>query len=73
MSTSGSIEEHPEYKIIVKANSLTVDIDNEIMLVHKVQSFIFRMLQWMLLHARIYQELHAMDLLFDSPLHLLMA
>lgn len=32
----GPIEEDPEYKIIVTANNLSVDIDNEILIIHKV-------------------------------------
>ena len=35
----GPVEEDPEYKLIVHANNLTVDIDNEIMVVHKVNIF----------------------------------
>ncbi|OZJ05704.1 hypothetical protein BZG36_01452 [Bifiguratus adelaidae] len=31
----GPTEEDPEYQLIVKANALTVDIDNEILIVHK--------------------------------------
>ncbi|CAG8501013.1 4626_t:CDS:10 [Ambispora gerdemannii] len=31
----GPVEEDPEYKLIVQANNLTVDIDNEILIVHK--------------------------------------
>ncbi|UZO26359.1 uncharacterized protein OCT59_018593 [Rhizophagus irregularis] len=31
----GPVEEDPEYKLIVQANNLTVDIDNEILVVHK--------------------------------------
>ncbi|CAG8725369.1 14613_t:CDS:2, partial [Funneliformis mosseae] len=30
----GPVVEDPEYKLIVQANNLTVDIDNEILLVH---------------------------------------
>jgi hypothetical protein len=32
----GSIEEHPEYEIIVKSNNLITDLDNEILAVNKV-------------------------------------
>jgi U4/U6 small nuclear ribonucleoprotein PRP31 len=31
----GTVEEDPEYKLIVEANSLTVEIDNEINIIHK--------------------------------------
>ncbi|KAF0540266.1 Nop domain-containing protein [Gigaspora margarita] len=31
----GPVEEDPEYKLIVQANNLTVDIDSEILVVHK--------------------------------------
>jgi hypothetical protein len=34
----GPVEEDPEYKLIVQANNLTVDIDSEILVVHKVTS-----------------------------------
>lgn len=36
----GPVEEDPEYKLIVQANNLTVDIDNEILVVHKVKDFV---------------------------------
>lgn len=29
--------DNPEYALIVKANNLSVDIDNEILIVHKVR------------------------------------
>ncbi|EPQ28795.1 uncharacterized protein PFL1_03598 [Pseudozyma flocculosa PF-1] len=32
---AGVLEESPEYELIVKANNLAVDVDNEVMLVHK--------------------------------------
>ena len=31
---SGPVDEDPEYKLIVDCNALTVDIDNEVVLVH---------------------------------------
>ena len=31
---------NPEYNIIVQANNLSVDVDNEILVVHKVNLFI---------------------------------
>ena len=34
-SSSGSLEENPEYSLIVSANNLSVEVDNEILLVHK--------------------------------------
>ncbi|RUS35490.1 hypothetical protein BC938DRAFT_482756 [Jimgerdemannia flammicorona] len=34
-AVGGPVEEDPEYKLIVQANSLTVDIDTEILAVHK--------------------------------------
>jgi hypothetical protein len=33
---AGPIEENPEYSLIVQANNLSVEIDNELLLVHKV-------------------------------------
>jgi hypothetical protein len=30
---------NPEYNVIVQANNLSVDVDNEILVVNKVQSF----------------------------------
>lgn len=30
--------ESPEYRVIVQANNLAVEIDNEVMVVHKVRS-----------------------------------
>lgn len=30
------VEDDPEYQLIVKANTITVAIDNEILVVHKV-------------------------------------
>lgn len=30
---------NPEYNLIVQANNLSVDVDNEIMVVHKVRRF----------------------------------
>lgn len=36
----GPVEEDPEYKLIVQANNLTVDIDNEILVVHKVKNLL---------------------------------
>lgn len=43
---SGPIEENPEYALIVQANNLSVEVDNELLLVHKVSvrerwSFLF--------------------------------
>ena len=36
MSTSsGPLEENPEYHLVVKANNMSVEVDNEILLVHK--------------------------------------
>jgi U4/U6 small nuclear ribonucleoprotein PRP31 len=35
---AGPIEENPEYSLIVQANNLSVEIDNELLLVHKVSS-----------------------------------
>lgn len=32
---AGVLEESPEYQLIVKANNLAVDVDNEILVVHK--------------------------------------
>ena len=32
---------NPEYNLIVQANNLSVDVDNEILVVHKVLSLIF--------------------------------
>ncbi|KAI8928045.1 hypothetical protein BC831DRAFT_450198 [Entophlyctis helioformis] len=32
---TGPVEEDPEYQVIVQSNNLTVDLDNEILLVHK--------------------------------------
>jgi U4/U6 small nuclear ribonucleoprotein PRP31 len=40
----GPVEEDPEYKLIVQANNLTVDIDNEILVVHKVKIFCFNII-----------------------------
>ena len=31
---------NPEYNLIVQANNLSVDVDNEILVVHKVMPFI---------------------------------
>lgn len=31
------VEDDPEYQLIVKANTITVAIDNEILVVHKVK------------------------------------
>ena len=31
----GMIESHPEYKLIVNSNNLTMEIDNEINIIHK--------------------------------------
>lgn len=33
---TGPVEDDPEYKIILQANNVTMDIDNEILLVYKV-------------------------------------
>lgn len=33
--TAGVLEDSPEYQLIVKSNNLAVDVDNEVMLVHK--------------------------------------
>ena len=35
---TGTVEEHPEYKLVVQSNRLSVDIDNEIAVIHKVRS-----------------------------------
>jgi len=35
---TGMVEDDPEYQLIVKANTITVAIDNEILVVHKVGS-----------------------------------
>jgi len=32
---------NPEYNIIVQANNLSVDVDNEILVVHKVSDYSF--------------------------------
>jgi U4/U6 small nuclear ribonucleoprotein PRP31 len=32
------VEEHPEYKLVVQSNRLSVDIDNELAVVHKVRA-----------------------------------
>ena len=32
---------NPEYNLIVQANNLSVDVDNEILVVHKVNTFHF--------------------------------
>ena len=32
---TGMIEAHPEYKLIVNSNNLTMEIDNEINIIHK--------------------------------------
>lgn len=32
------VEDDPEYQLIVKANTITVAIDNEILVVHKVKN-----------------------------------
>ncbi len=34
-STSGPLEENPEYHLVVTANNMSVEVDNEILLVHK--------------------------------------
>ena len=34
-STSGPLEENPEYSLVVTANNMSVEVDNEILLVHK--------------------------------------
>ena len=34
-TTSGPLEENPEYHLVVRANNLSVEVDNEILLVHK--------------------------------------
>lgn len=34
-SASGPLEENPEYHLVVKANNMSVEVDNEILLVHK--------------------------------------
>ena len=34
-SRSGSLEENPEYSLVVTANNMSVEVDNEILLVHK--------------------------------------
>jgi U4/U6 small nuclear ribonucleoprotein PRP31 len=35
---AGPIEENPEYALIVQANNLSVELENELLLVHKVCS-----------------------------------
>lgn len=35
----GSVEDHPEYQTIVDANTLSVDIEGEILNVHKVRLY----------------------------------
>lgn len=35
-ATGGPIEENPEYALIVTANNLSVEVDNELLMVHKV-------------------------------------
>ena len=35
MGKVGPVEQDPEYKLIVEANNLTVEIDNEINVIHK--------------------------------------
>ena len=37
-SFAGTVEEHPEYKLVVQANRLIVDIDNEIAVIHKARA-----------------------------------
>lgn len=32
---------NPEYNLIVQANNLSVDVDNEILVVHKVNAFYY--------------------------------
>ena len=32
---AGTVEEHPEYKLVVQSNRLMVDIDNEVAVIHK--------------------------------------
>lgn len=34
---SGPVEENPEYVLIVSANNISVDVENELLIVHKVQ------------------------------------
>lgn len=33
---AGPVEENPEYALIVQSNNLSVEVENELMLVHKV-------------------------------------
>lgn len=35
---SGPIEDDPEYRIIVQSNNLVVELDNEVLTVHKVRA-----------------------------------
>lgn len=43
---------NPEYNLIVQANNLSVDVDNEILLVHKVNLY----LHW--IHARYCMDVN---------------
>jgi U4/U6 small nuclear ribonucleoprotein PRP31 len=36
MQLTSTIEQDPEYQLIISANNLTVEIDNEISIIHKV-------------------------------------
>jgi len=38
---SGPVEENPEYSLIVSANNLSVDVENELLIVHKVSLSFF--------------------------------
>lgn len=37
---NGVLEESPEYQLIVRANNLSVEVDNDLMIAHKVSSWI---------------------------------
>lgn len=50
---------NPEYNLIVQANNLSVDVDNEIMVVHKVRRF-FSLL------PPTYSPSHSMTFLISS-------
>jgi U4/U6 small nuclear ribonucleoprotein PRP31 len=34
---TGPVEENPEYSLIVAGNNISVDIENELLIVHKVR------------------------------------
>lgn len=37
---AGPVEENPEYALIVQSNNLSVEVENELLLVHKVRYII---------------------------------